>query len=164
MLVYYFIYTSTPGWHSPKIWHTKIHVKCFEQTHASIFPVKSHIMRIRRHFDATMLIYKYFAVFFNTIHTKKYTIATCVKQKMATSDEDSAHSSAIQVCFPSGLTPIDTFCQSKSTELFKNVSRTLAYTWHDRFSDSSTDNTSRGHPMYKNCRIIKFTPDVIDCD
>jgi len=34
---------------------------------------------------------------------------------MATSDE--AHRSAIQVCFPSGLTPIDTFGQLKSTEL-----------------------------------------------
>jgi len=28
-------------------------------------------MRIRRHFDATMLIYKYFAVFLKTIHTKE---------------------------------------------------------------------------------------------
>ena len=39
----------------------KIHVglfKCFEQTHASILPVKSHIMIIQCHFDATMLIYK----------------------------------------------------------------------------------------------------------
>ena len=75
--------------------------------HASIFPVKSPIMRIRCHFDATMLIYKHFAVFMKTIHTEKYTIATCVKQKMVTSDEDVEH--RVQVCFPSGLTPIEGF-------------------------------------------------------
>jgi len=39
--------------------------------HASIFPVKSHIMRLRCYFDATMLIYKQFAVFLKTIHTKE---------------------------------------------------------------------------------------------
>ena len=38
---------------------------------------------------------------------------------MAKSDEDAAHRSAIQVCFPSGLSPIDTFCQLKSTEVTK---------------------------------------------
>ena len=54
---------------------------------------------------------------------------------MATSDEDAAHRSAIQVCFPSALTPIDTFCQLKSTERYKNVSKTLAYTWYDIFRD-----------------------------
>ena len=41
-------------------------------------------------------------------------MTTCVKQEMVTSDEDEAHRSAIQVCIPSGLTPIDTFCQLKS--------------------------------------------------
>ena len=54
-----------------------------------------------------------FAVFSKTMHTEKYTIATCVKQKMATSDEDAAHISAVQFCFPSVLTPINTFCQLK---------------------------------------------------
>jgi len=68
---------------------------------------------------------------------KKYTIATRVKQKMATSDEDAAHSSAIQVCFSSGLTPIDPSCQLKSTECYKNVSKAPAYTWHGRFCDGS---------------------------
>ena len=91
----------------------------------------------------------------------KYTIATCVKQTMATSDE--AHRSAIQV-FSSGLTLIDTFCQLKSTERYKNVSRTLAYTWHDRFSDGISDNTSRGRPKFKNYRIVKSVPDAIECD
>ena len=88
----------------------------------------------------------------------------CVKQKMATSDEDVAHRSAIQVCFTSGLMPIDTFSQLKSTERYKNVSRALASTWHGRFSDDSTDNTSRERPKYKKCRILKFALDDIDCD
>ena len=73
VLIYYFINTSTPGRRSPKFWHTQIHVnlfKCLEQTHASIFAVKSHIMRMRYHFDATMLIHKHFAVFLKTIHTE----------------------------------------------------------------------------------------------
>ena len=56
---------------------------------------------------------------------------------MVTSDKDATHRSAIQVCFPSGLTPSDTFCQLKSTERNKNVARALAYTWHGRFSDVS---------------------------
>ena len=42
---------------------------------------------------------------------------------MATSDEDAALRSVIQVCFPSGLRPIATFCQLKSSECYKNVSR-----------------------------------------
>jgi len=42
--------------------------KCFDQTHESIYPVKSHIMRIRCHFDDIMLIYKHFTVFLKTIH------------------------------------------------------------------------------------------------
>jgi len=67
---------------------------------------------------------------------------------MATSDEGAAHRSAIQVCFTSWLTPIDTFCQLKSTERNQNVSRALAYTWHSRFSDGNTDKTSRVRPKY----------------
>ena len=73
-LIYYFIYTSTPGRHSPNIWHAQIHVslfKCFEQTHESIFSVKSHFMQIRCHFHAIMLIYNHFAVFLKTIHMEK---------------------------------------------------------------------------------------------
>jgi len=65
VLIYYFIYTNTHGRRSAKLWHTQIYVslfKCFEQMHASIFLVKSHIMRIRCHFDATILIDKHFAV------------------------------------------------------------------------------------------------------
>ena len=93
-----------------------------------------------------------------------YTITTCVKQKMATSDEDAAHRSAIQFCFPSGLKPIETFCQLKSTERYNNVSRALAYTWHGRFSNGNTVNTSLGGPMYNNCSIVKIAPDTIDCD
>ena len=72
VLIYYFIYTSTPGRRSQKICHTQIHVslfKCFEQTYASILPVKSHIMRIQCHFHDIMLIYKHFAVFLKTMHT-----------------------------------------------------------------------------------------------
>ena len=83
---------------------------------------------------------------------------------MATSDEDAAHRSAIQVSFPPGLTPIDTFRQLKSTERYKNVSRTLTYTLHDRYSDGSTVNTVRGRPRYKNCVIVKSALDGIDCD
>ena len=74
----------TPGRHSPLIGHTPIQgslFKWFEQTHASVFPAKSHIMQIKYHFDATMLNYKQFAVF------SKYSIATCVRQKMVTSDQ-----------------------------------------------------------------------------
>ena len=47
VLIYYCICTSTPGRRSAIIWHTTIHVTClykwFEQTHTSIFLVKSHI-------------------------------------------------------------------------------------------------------------------------
>ena len=111
-----------------------------------------------------MLIYKHFAVFLKRFSLKKYTIATCVKQKTATSDEDPAHWSAIQVCFPLVLTPINTFCQLKSTELYNNVSRALVYTWHGRFSDGNTVNTSLGWPKYKNCSIVKIAPDAINCD
>ena len=59
---------------------------------------------------------------------------------MATSDKDAAHRSAIQVCFPPGLTPIDTFCQLKSTGRYNNVSRAHVYIWHGRFSDGNTVN------------------------
>ena len=34
-------------------------------------PVKSHIMRIRCHFDATLLIYKHFAVILKMKHTEE---------------------------------------------------------------------------------------------
>ena len=40
----------------------------------------------------------------------------------------------------------------------QEVWRALAYTWHRRFSDGSTDNTSRGRPMYNNCRIVTSAP------
>ena len=74
VLIYYFIYTSSLGRCSPKIRHTKIYVslfKWFEQTHVSITPVKCHIMGIPCHIDASMLIYKHFAVFSKMIHTKE---------------------------------------------------------------------------------------------
>ena len=110
-------------------------------------------MQIRCHFDATILIYKHFEVFLKKRYTwKKYTIATCVKQKLVTSDENAAHKSPIQVSFPSGLTAFDTFRQLESTERYKNVSRALTYTWNGRFSDGSTDNTFRGRPKYKKYR------------
>ena len=49
--------------------------------------------------------------------------------KMATLDKEATHRSAIHMCFfPSGLTSIDTYCQLKLTERYKNVSRALAYT------------------------------------
>ena len=68
---------------------------------------------------------------------------------MAMSDKHAAHRSAIQVCFPSVLMTIDTFCQLKSTECYKIDLRTLslANTCHDRFSDGSTDNTSHGQSI-----------------
>ena len=85
---------------------------------------------------------------------------------MMTSDKDAAHRSAIQVSIPSGLTPIDMFCQLKSTERNNNVSRALVYTWHGRFSDVNTVNISLGLRKYKNknCSIGKIEPDAIDCD
>ena len=92
-------------------------------------------MQLHCDFDATVLAYKHFAVFLKMIHTKK-----------VTSDEDTVHRSVILVCFPSGLTPIDISCQLESTECYNNVSRALAYSWHGRFSDGSTDNTSCGWP------------------
>ena len=52
----------------------------------------------------------------------------------------------------------------KSTKRYKNVSKALAYTWHGIFSDSSMDNTACERPRYKNCRIVKFALDAIDCD
>ena len=57
------------------VWHSQIHMslfKCFEQTHASIFPVKSHTMRIWCHFIVIMSIYKHFTVFLkNDTHVSK---------------------------------------------------------------------------------------------
>jgi len=52
----------------------------------------------------------------------------------------------------------------KSTERYKYVSRTPAYTCHGRVSDGSADKTSRGRPKYKNWRIVKSAPDDIDFD
>jgi len=46
-----------------------------------------------------MLIYKLLRCLEIRYTRKKYTIATCVKQKMAMSDEEAAHRSAIQVSF-----------------------------------------------------------------
>ena len=129
----------------------------------SFFRVKSHTMRIRCHIHAIMLIYKHFAVFLKTMHTDEVHRRNH-KQKMATSDEDAAHRSAIQFRFPSVLAPIITFCQFKSTEHYKGVWRALVYTWHGRFSDVSTGNTYRGRSKYKNWRIVKSAPDAIDCD
>ena len=118
-------------------------------------------MRIRCHFDATMLNNKHFAVKEVLYHNL---CKAGVKQKMATSDEDAVHRSAIQLCFPSGLMPIDTFCQLKSTECYNNVWRGHVYTWLGRFSDRNTVNTSLGWPKYKNCSIVKIAPYAIDCD
>ena len=99
-----------------------------------------------------------FCSIFEKGYTRKYTIETRVKQKMATSDKDSAHRSAIQVCF---FIRIDTFYRLKSTERYKNVSRALTYTWHGRCSDGSMDNKSRGRPKYKNRRIVNVTSDAL---
>ena len=66
--------------------------------------------------------------------------------------------------FSSGLTPIDTFCQLKSTERYINVSRALVYTWHGRFSDRTIVITSLVWPKYKNCSIEKIAPGAIDWD
>ena len=53
-------------------------------------------------------------IFTNDTQVKKTVIATCVKEKMAASDRDAEHRSAIQVRFPSGLTLIDTLSQLKT--------------------------------------------------
>ena len=163
VLIHDCICTSTPDRRSPTIWHKKYVslCKCFEKTHASSFPVHSHIMLCWRHH---VELHTFCGIFKNDTHDRSTSSQTCVKQKMATSDEDAAHISAFQVCFPSGVTPIDTCCQLKSTDRYKNVSWTLVYTWHARFSDSSTVNTSRGLLKYKNCRIVKSAPDAIHCD
>jgi len=60
-------------------------------------------------------IYKYFAVFLKTIHTEVHQRNLCKAE-----NGNAAHISAIQVCFPSGLTPINTFCQLKSTEHYND--------------------------------------------
>ena len=98
----------------------------------------------------------------STFSVRIETAAIVFEQKMATSDEDAAHWSAIQFCFPSRLTPMETFCQS--TESYKNVSRAHAYNWNGRFIYGSTDTMSRGRPKYKNCRKVKSVHDCIDCD
>ena len=59
---------------------------------------------------------------------------------------------------------LQTVCAIFKTDTHGRSTRALAYTWHGRFSDGSTDNTSRGRPKYKNCRIVKSAPDDIDCD
>jgi len=60
VLIHYFIFTW-PAQAKNRTYKNVSLFKCFEQT--PIFPVKTHIMRIRCHFDATILIYKHFAVF-----------------------------------------------------------------------------------------------------
>jgi len=129
----------------------KIHVglfKCFEQTYASIFLMKTHIMRIQCHFDATILIYLHFAVFLKTIHSEE------VYHRNLCKAENGDIRRGAEISYSSLF-----FCQMKSTERYTNVSRTLAYTWHDRFSNGRTV----GRPKYENCRILKSAPDVIDC-
>ena len=122
-------------------------------------------MRIRCHFDVTMLIYKHFAVFFKNNTYESSTHRNLFKTVNGNFRRRRGAQISYLRLFQSGLTPIDTYCQIKSTERYKNVSRALAYTWHGRLSDGSTyDNTSHGRPKYKNFRIVKSVPDTIDCD
>ena len=166
MLIYNFIYTSTPGQRSPKIWHSQIHVslfKWFEQTHASIFPVKSHTMRIRCHIHAIMLIYKQFAVFLKTIHTDEVHRRNLRKADNGDVRWKRGAQISYSILFSIRL---DAFRYVLSIEINRTQSvwRALVYTWYGRFSDVSTDKTYRSRPKYKNCRIVKSASDAIDCD
>ena len=164
-MIYYFINTSTPCRRSKKIWHTKIH---------AYLNVLSRGMRpftrwkvISCQYDVIFTPPFWFTNIlgiFKTTHTNEvHHRNLCQSENGDVRRKRGAHISH-EVYFPSGLTPIDTYCQLKSTERYKNVSRALAYTWNGRFRDGSTDNTSRRRPKYKNCRIKKPMPDAIDCD
>ena len=124
--VSYFKYSCTPGRRSPTICYIQLHVslfECFEQTYTSILPVKSHIMRIRCHFDVTTLNNKHVcSIFLKRYARLNFTIAIYVKQKMATSGVDAAHKTVFQLCFQSGLTSIDMFVngnQQNATRMFQ---------------------------------------------
>ena len=152
MLIYYFIYTSTPRRRSSKIWPTKIRVGLFKCLSRRMHPF-SRWKVISWEYDVILTplcrLTNFFLVFLKTIYTEEvHHGKLCKAENGEVRQRRGAHKSAFQVCFLSGLTPIDPFCHLKSTERNMNVSRTLAHTWHGRFSDSSTDNTSRGLTKY----------------
>ena len=158
MLIHYFITTSTPDRRSSKFWHSQIQVslsKCFEKTPCPF----SRWKVISCEYDVIMLNYKKIAVFLKTIRTIEV-----YDRKNGDVRRIAAHWSAIQFCFPSRLTPIDTFCQLNQQKSYKNVSRAHVHTWNGRFIDGSTDNIFLGPPKYKNCRHVKSAHDGIDCD
>ena len=131
----------------------------FEQTKASIFLVKRHIMWIRCHFHAIMLIYKHFAVFLRMMHIdEEYRGNLVSSRKWWRQTKTRRTDQLLNFVFRQSwrLSP-----HFKSTKHYKNVWRALVYTWHGRFSDV---NTYRGWPKYKNCRIVKSAPDATDRD
>ena len=94
--------------------HTKIHVhlfKCFEQTHVSIFQANT-ISFWRHHLD----LQTFCGIFKNDTHGRSTPLQLVLNRKWRHQTKTRrTDGSAIQVCFPSGLTPIDTFCQLQST-------------------------------------------------
>ena len=102
-------------------------------------------MQIRCHFDATILIYKHFEVFLKSdTHGRRTPSQLVLSRKWQRQTKTRRTDRLYKFVFSSGLTLIGTVCQLKSTKRYKNVSRALTYTWYGRFSDGSTDNTSRG--------------------
>ena len=81
-------------------------------------------------------------MFLETIHTKEVHHHNLCKAENGDVRRRRGAQTSYSSLFSSGLTPIDTFCQLKSTDRYNNVLSALVYTWHDRFSDGSTDNTS----------------------
>lgn len=84
---------------------------------------------------------------------------------MATSAEHAAHKIVIKYCADRGMTPIDTKREMERSTMCGNVSRTLVYRWHKRFSSGLTDvSEKRGRPKKKDDHIIQLVKDAVDTD
>ena len=61
---------------------------------------------------------------------------------MATLTELAEHTTIISYCVDRGMTPIQTLREMGKTRGFGSVSRTLVYTWHNRFKTGSDVTTA----------------------
>lgn len=66
-------------------------------------------------------------------------------------------------CVQSEMTTINTFCQMRSSEQYKNVSRALVYKWPHKFSyNCRTENASHWRLLYKECRIYEEQDSAVE--
>ena len=85
---------------------------------------------------------------------------------MATSEERAAHRSVIKYCVDRGMTPVQTKREMEKTDMCGNVSRSLVYAWHKRFSTESNVSTTenRGRSKKSQASLVRKLKDVLDVD